>query len=392
MIAIPDRLRALGAFVLFASSMLAQPAAPADTQGTPPAARGGRGGRGGGNALVSPEVHPDRRVTFRLAAPNAQNVTVTGQWDYKNHELTKDANGVWSITLGPIEPSYWIYNFTMDGVAIADPVNPQVKLRMRTSASLLSVPASPTAPWDPRMDVPHGAVDINWHNSKVTGDTRSYHVYTPPGYDPSGTTRYPVLYLLHGNNGTPSDWTAAGRANFMADNLIAEKKLVPMIIVMPWGHAVPFNGPQGENDATFDRYLTGEVIPAVDQKYRTATGPANRAILGLSMGGRHALKTGLAHLDLFAHVGGYSAAGIPDFDTRFKDLLADPAGTNGKLKLLWVGCGRADSLFSANERIVASLNTAKIKHTFFASDGAHDYFFWRQCFIETAPMLFRPSS
>lgn len=364
--------------VLFASGSLAQPAAQ------PAAAAPNRA-----TAVVSPEVGADRRVTFRLHAPEARKVGVTGQWDYKTHDMTKDADGVWSVTLGPIEPSYWIYNFIMDGVAIADPVNPQVKLRMRTSASLVSVPANPPALWDPRPGVTHGAIDINWHNSQVTGDTRNYHVYTPPGYDPNGTTRYPVLYLLHGNNGTSADWTAAGRANFMADNLIAAKRMVPMIIVMPLGHAVPFGGPQAENDATFDRYLTQEVIPAVDKKYRVAAGRENRAILGLSMGGRHAIKTGLGHLDLFASVGAFSAPNIQDFDTRFKDLLADANGTNAKLKLLWIGCGRRDSAFAASERLTATLNTNKVKHTFFANEGFHDYFFWRQCIEETFPLLFR---
>ena len=138
--------------------------------------------------------------------------------------MTTDAQGVWSVTLGPIEPSLWIYNFTMDGIDLADPVNPQVKLRMRTSRSLLDVRGEKPNSWEIRDDIPHGAVGINWHNSQVTDDTRSYYVYTPPGYDPAGAIRYPVLYLLHGNGVRLSDWTAAGRANFMADSLIAAQK------------------------------------------------------------------------------------------------------------------------------------------------------------------------
>ncbi|MEO7413832.1 MAG: alpha/beta hydrolase-fold protein, partial [Opitutaceae bacterium] len=243
--------------------------------------------------VVSPEVASDRRVTFRLLAPNANKVSVLGQWDNIPHNLAKDASGVWSVTLGPIEPSYWIYNFTMDGVDIADPVNPIVKLRMRTSASMVNIPGDPATTWDVRTDVPHGSIDINWHNSKVTNDARYFYVYTPPGYDPNSPAKYPVFYLLHGNNGTPSDWTAAGRANFMADNLIAAKKMVPMIIVMPWGHSVPLGGPQGQNNDTFDRYLTQEVIPLVESKYRVAPDRANRAIMGLSMGGGQAIRVGL---------------------------------------------------------------------------------------------------
>ena len=228
-----------------------------------------------------------------------------------------------------------------------------------------------------------------WHNSKATGDARYYYVYTPPGYDPAGSTRYPVFYLLHGNNGTPSDWTAAGRANFMADNLIAAKRMLPMIIVMPWGHAVPFGGPQGQNNETFDRYLTLEVIPAVEARFRVAADREHRAIMGLSMGGGQAIRIGLGHLDLFASVGGYSAAPIGDFDTRFKPLLDDSPGTNAKLKLLWIGCGRQDSLFAGSERMDATLTAKQIRHTFFAMEGVHNYVVWRRCFEETAPLLFR---
>lgn len=340
-------------------------------------------------ALVSPEVAADRRVTFRMLAPKAATVSVAGQWDNNQvHPMTKNADGVWSVTLGPIEPSYWIYKFTVDGVDITDPINPDVKLRMRTSASLVSVPANPPASWDLRTDIPHGAVEANWHNSKVTGDVRSFVVYTPPDYATNPTARYPVFYLLHGNNGTAADWTAAGRANFMADAFIAAKKMRPMIIVMPLGHAEPFGAPGGQNTAKFERYLIEEVIPAVDAKYRVAPGRDNRAIMGLSMGGGQALRVGLAHLDLFSAVGGYSAAAVPDFEERFKPLLTDAAGTNAKLKVLWIGCGRQDGLFAANERIAGILKAHQIRHTFFALDANHDYFFWRRCFEETAPLLF----
>ena len=378
----PGRSLGLAMLLLFASSGQSQSATPPVSQTAPPARPG--------SAVVSPEVAADRRVTFRMFAPSAGKVSVSGQWDNSApHEMAKNAEGVWSVTIGPIEPGFWIYNFTMDGVDLVDPVNPLVKLRMRTSASLVSVPAESPALWEARTDVPHGSLEINWHNSKVTGDARHYYVYTPPDYAPNGATRYPVLYLLHGSNGLPGDWSAAGRANFIADNLIAAKRMLPMIIVMPWGHTVPFTGPQTENDAIFDRYLTEEVIPAVDRKYRVATGPQNRAILGLSMGGRQALKTGLGHLELFASVGGFSAATIPDFDTRFQTLLADAAGTNAKLKLLWLACGRQDSLFAASEQLDATLTKQKIRHTFVPMEGFHNYVVWRRCFEETATLLFR---
>lgn len=367
----------------FAAPAFAQTPAPA----TPPAAAAAAAPRA---PFVSPEVAADRRVTFRLGAPNATNVAVVGQWDNNQvHPMTKDAAGVWSITLGPIEPSFWIYNFRVDGIDIADPFNPLVKLRMRTSASLVSVPATPAAIWDVRSDIPHGSVETHWHNSAVAGEVKSFLVYTPPDYATNPTARYPVFYLLHGNNGTPADWTHAGRAHFMADALIAAKKIRPMIIVMPHGHAVPFGGPNTQNNAIFERHLLEEVIPAVEARYRVAAGRDNRAIMGLSMGGGQALRIGLAHLDQFAAVGGYSAATVPDFEERFKALLADPAGTNAKLKVLWIGCGKQDSLFAANERVAGILAKNQIRHTWVARDGFHDYFFWRRCFEETTMLLFR---
>lgn len=389
----PVRLFAFALGLTSSLATFAQPPAPSAAPATAPqAARGPAANLG---ALVSPEVAPDRRVTFRMLAPKATEVSVSGQWDNNvRHPMAKDERGVWSVTLGPLDPSFWIYNFTVDGIDIADPINPQVKLRTRTSGSLVAVPAEKPGLWEARPDVPHGALDIVWHNSKVAGDTRHFYVYTPPDYDPAGATRYPVLYLLHGATCLPSDWTAAGRANFMADNLIAAQRMLPMIIVMPSGYALPGSnmmpvaGP-GDNNAAFDRYLTEEVIPAVEKKYRTAPGAANRAIMGLSMGGGQAIRVGLSHLELFKSVGGFSPATIADFDTRFAAQLADAAGTNGKLKLLWLGCGRQDGLFGASERMDASLTKAGIRHTFLPMEGVHNYIVWRRCFEETATQLFR---
>ncbi len=342
--------------------------------------------------VVSPEIAADRRVTFRLFAPKATEVSVTGQWDDNApHPMAKDADGVWSVTVGPIEPDYWIYNFVVDGISIADPVNPQVKLRMRTSASLLDLPATPPAPWDIRADVPHGAVDIIWHNSKVTGDTRAYYVYTPPGYDASAAARYPVLYLIHGANGTAADWTAVGRANFMADNLLADGRMIPMIIVMPAGHTLPITGKaQPENGPRFERYLLEEVIPAVEKKYRVLADRDHRAIMGLSMGGAHALGCGLGHPEAFAWVGAFSSGPVADFATRFQPLFADAKATNARYRLLWIGCGRQDPAFARSAEYEAILTKSGITHTFFAMDGVHNYVVWRRCFLETAPLLFRP--
>ena len=183
---------------------------------------------------VSPEVHSDGRVTFRIRAPKASKVEVGGDWKPGHLEaMTKDADGVWSATLGPFEPSIYIYSFTLDGLAIADPVNPRVKLRARTSASLVEVPAKTPDFWQPH-DVPHGAVTINWQNSpSPQRNSLGVGVY-PAGLRKRVQRRYPVLYLFHGSNDTAAGWTMVGYANFVLDNLLAEKKAVPMIVVMPF--------------------------------------------------------------------------------------------------------------------------------------------------------------
>jgi enterochelin esterase-like enzyme len=340
--------------------------------------------------LVSPDVQPDRRATFRVRAPKASAVALLGDWmtPGTRQEMTRDDLGVWSTTAGPLEPGLAIYAFSIDGVTVSDPVNPLVKRRARTSASLVDVPGDPPRLWEAR-DVPHGAVDAIWHTSKITGDTRAYHVYTPPGYDPARRTRYPVLYLLHGNNDTAAGWTDVGRANFILDNLVAEKRAVPMIIVMPWGHAVPFTGPQSNNTATVERYLVEEVVPQVEKKYRVAKGRENRAIVDLSMGGGHALQIGLGHLDLFSAVGAFSSAIPQNFETRFHSLLDDPKGTNKKLKLLWIGCGRQDSAFERNEKLSELLTAHRISNTFHPTEGLHNYAVWRRYLSEVAPLLFR---
>jgi len=340
--------------------------------------------------LVSPELHSDHTATFRLRAPKATDVALGGDWMAQDATLkmTLDDQGIWSITAGPLDPGISIYWFSVDGVVMADPINPRLKLRARTSASLVDVPGNPPELWQAR-DVPHGTVEVNWEKSQVIGDTRAFYVYTPPGYDQKRSARYPVLYLLHGNNDTAAGWTDVGKANFILDNFLAEKKAVPMIIVMPWGHAVPYDGPQSNNTATVERYLIEDVIPQVEKKYRVASGRKNRVIVGLSMGGGHALQIGLSHLDLFSAVGAFSFAIPGNFETRFKILLDDPKGTNTKLNLLWLGCGRQDPAFERNRNLSELLASHQIQNTFYPTEGRHNYAVWRRCLTEVVPLLFR---
>ncbi len=348
--------------------------------------------------VVSPEVHPDRTVTFRLRAPKASSVTFTADWlgegGAVQHPMTKDAEGIWSITEGPLAPTIYIYSFTVDGVSMADPVNPKIKLRSLGSGSMVEVPSSASTLWEAR-DVPHGNVEINWEKAKaLDGETRWIWIYTPPGYAADPNRRYPVLYLLHGSNDTAAGWTTAGNANFILDNLIAEKKVVPMIVVMPWGHAVPFTAPreqQAKNTAKFEEYLTGDVIPLVESKYRTKPGTANRAIAGLSMGADQAINIGADHLELFSAIAAFSAIGPRDFETHFPAVVNDAKGTNAKLKTFWIGCGTEDqSHLTGTQKFAAMLDTHGIRHTLrITPGGAHNYALWRQYLAEVLPLLFQ---
>ncbi len=358
------------------------------------------GGRGAAaqppDSLLSPEVHPDRTVTFRLRAPKASEVSVTGEWmlDYPANKtpLTRDGEGVWNVTVGPLKPNIYLYSFNVDGMTIADPINPVIKLRARTSASLVLVPGG--QPWE-FTDVPHGVVNIVWHKSAVLdGAMRQVFVYTPPGYGKSGSTRYPILYLLHGSQDVAAGWTLTGSANLILDNLIAGKKSVPMIVVMTNGHAVPYGTPStapGRNNELFEQYLLKEVMPLVEANYRVAPGRANRAIAGLSMGGGQATQIGLGHLDLFAWVGVFSSGQAQNFETRYKALLDDPKTTNERLRLLFIGVGMTDPGYERVKQFAAVLSAHKIQHIYWETEGAHVWPVWRRCLVETASRLFQKS-
>lgn len=341
-------------------------------------------------SILSPEVLPDRRVVFRLDAPKAEEAAVSADWMKSGsvERMSRDAAGIWTITLGPLEPGIYIYEFKVDGMSIADPVNPRVKLRARTSASLLEVPGAPAEIWEAR-DVPHGKVEVNFHRAAtLDGAMREVWVYTPPGYE-RGSRRYPVLYLLHGNNDTPAGWTMVGRAHFTLDNLLAEKRARPMIVVMPFGHALPFAGPRQGNTEAFERYLLQEVAPLIEGKYRVARGQENRAIAGFSMGGEHALHIGLRHLDKFSAIGAMSPAVRRDFEERYSTPLSNAETTNRKLNLLWIACGKDDFLFQASSELAALLTRHGIEHTYLPTDGAHTYNVWRGYFAQFAPLLFK---
>jgi enterochelin esterase family protein len=248
--------------------------------------------------------------------------------------------------------------------------------------------------------VAHGTVHINWYASKSVGAPRSMYVYTPPGYEHS-KAKYPVLYLLHGSGDTESGWVTVGRANLILDNLIAAGKAKPMIIVMPYGRtsaevtlfppappAAPGAAPPDRN--AFANDILQDVIPYVEKAYRVSAKADDRAIAGLSMGGGQTLQIGPSHLDLFHSIGAFSAATSSQApEEQYKDLFADPAATNKKVKLFYIACGKADRLFAGAQTLHDAFTKHEIKHVFVASEEGHVWRNWRDYLADMATQLFR---
>ena len=341
--------------------------------------------------LVSPQVAADGQVTFRLRAPRAREVLLEGLGKTKI-PLLQDAQGVWTARVGPLEPGLHEYNFSVDGLAMLDPLNPQLQPQYEPTTSIVEIPGTP-ARLTEFQDVPHGTMHVHHYRAKsLGGRPRRVHVYTPPGYDGKTAGRLPVLYLLHGSGDNDATWSVYGRANFILDNLLAQTKAQPMLVVMPDGHALPRGStppgaPQPDNTAAFAQELLDEVIPLVEQSYRVRKDSQARAIAGLSMGGRQALTIGLGHPDRFAWVGAMSASVPPD--SALATALADPQAINRRLRWLWIACGNADTGFQRNQTLVATLADKGIKHIWKPSDGGHTWPLWRGYLTEIAPQLFR---
>ena len=343
-------------------------------------------------ALHSPEVHSDRTVTFRLATPKATEVRLTGDLVKEPQALVKDGAGVWSVTIGPLRPDLYSYRFSVDGISVVDPGN------QARPATMFSGPGDAPGAYDLRP-VPHGELHERLYPSKSLDTTRRVFVYTPPDYVKS-TARYPVLYLLHGAGSDESSWSESGRVNLILDNLIADGKLRPLVVVMPYGYAYPPSSALAAGSdamkrqrAGFNRDLMEDLIPLVQTSYRVYTDRDHRAIAGLSLGGAQALGAGLSHPELFSRVAGFSpalgAVTSPEAGgLDFKQLLADSTKVNNQYKLLWVGCGTDDTLFKSVQAFSGMLDASGIKHTFRETDGAHTWLNWRRYLAEVAPQLF----
>jgi enterochelin esterase family protein len=341
--------------------------------------------------FLSPEVKEGRNVTFRLRAPNAKEVTVRGQWAKEPLALTRGAEGEWSGEAAAVPAGVWEYSFVVDGLAMIDPSNAALKPMRNPRASILHLPDSPAAVWD-FQDVAHGAVHGHSYLSKALGRPRELVVYTPAGYETGKIASYPLLVLQHGSGDNEQTWVAHGKAHWILDNLIAAGKARPMIVLMINGHPL-LPGPNAENRGAameaFRRELLDDALPLVEARYRVAKTPAERAITGLSMGGAQSLTVGLGNLDRFSWVGSFSG-GIAD-DAILQPLLADAAGTNAKLKLLWIGVGKDDFLRVRNEELITKLKEGGIHYDWHLTEGAHSWPVWRGYLAEFLPLLFQPA-
>src|SRR5690349_17902403 len=378
-------------------------------------------------AVVSPEVTSERRVTFRILAPNAQKVELRSPGDIPGIggrggtplQFTKNAEGVWEATTNAIPAGAYRYVFVVDGVTVADSRNPVSSQTNTTVYSLAVVPGSDV--FDTK-NVPHGAVASVYYNSTSLGGIRRMHVYTPPGYE-AGSTKYPVFYLLHGAGDVDDSWSSVGRAGFILDNLIASGKAKPMIVVMPAGHvngagkalgspapapAAPAATPTGQPDP-FAQDFVNDLMPYVEKHYRVLTDRQSRAIAGLSMGGSQTLNIAIPHLDKFAYVGVFSsgilggggrgrgaapAPGTPQppfgeaWEKQNLGALDNAAAKKG-LRLLWFSTGKDDGLVTTTRSTVDLLKKHQFNPVFVESEGAYTWLNWRDYLSVFAPQLFQ---
>jgi enterochelin esterase-like enzyme len=358
-----------------------------------------------GDTLASPQIHDDHRLTFRLYAPKASEVAVRGDFG-PEAKMTKDDQGVWSVTVGPVTPDFYSYSYYVDGVKTADPRNAVIKPGLVGVDSMVFVRGK-EADFEDNKEVPHGEVRQVWYRSSTLNAQRRMHVYTPPGYD-GDSERYPVFYLLHGGGDEDSGWSTIGRAGFILDNLIAQKKAKPMIVVMPNGSLPrPANMPRpaagaprdaefmrrmAELQGRFVKELLQDIVPQVEKRFRVRSGAENRALAGLSMGGGQTLSVVTSHPDQFGYVGVWSGAisGKPEeFEKRNATFFESADKVNKTVKLFSISCGDQDRLVEGSKNLAELLKKHGIKNELHISDGGHTWINWRHYLNDFAPQLFQ---
>ena len=319
-----------------------------------------------------PKLFPDGRAMFRITAPQAKSVAVELMGTtIAPFAMTAGEKGVWTVTTPPIAPGFHYYAIVIDGVRTNDPGS-ETYFGWARQTSGIDVP-DPKATFYEERDVAHGEVRVLWYKSKVTGETRRIFVYVPPDYDQDLKRRYPVLYLQHGSGESERGWTLQGRANFIADNLLAAKKAQPFLIVMENGYGV------GRSNEAFERIVVEDLVPFIDGKFRTEANARGRAMAGLSMGGGQALTIAANHPEVFGSVASLSGASRSFDVEKFKRPM----------RLFWIGCGTEDRLFEGSKKIHEQLTAAKIPHEWWEGEGTHEWQTWRKHFYDLAQKLFR---
>ncbi len=359
-----------------------------------------------GPRVVSPEIQSDNSVTFRLMAPDAAKVTISGNWMEgwgTQVELGKGDSGIWSVTTEVLAPEFYTYSFFVDGVKTLDLVNPQVIRDGTRFENYIIVPGTASDVYTVK-DVPHGILSKVWYPSPTLDKTRRMYVYTPPGYAESNE-KFPVFYLLHGAGGDEDAWTTLGRTPYILDNLIAEGKAKPMIVVMTngnaWSSAAPGEEPKLENQPDysqmarggFEKSLVNDVIPFIEKNYRVLTDKNNRAIAGLSMGGMHTQNITNSNPGMFGYVGVMSM-GIMN-NPRWGNYNEEEHKNQIKalqesgLKLYWIGCGEEDFLIEGVNNLRKFYDDLGFKYEYMETSGGHTWTNWRIYLAELAPKLFK---
>jgi enterochelin esterase-like enzyme len=359
-----------------------------------------------GPRVVSPEIHPDNSVTFRVLAPDATKITLSGNWMAgwgTQVELTKGDSGIWSVKTEVLAPEFYTYTFNVNGVKTLDNLNPLVVRDGTRYENVIIVPGAASDVYTVK-DVPHGMISKVWYPSPTLEKSRRMYIYTPPGYAGS-TEKYPVLYLLHGAGGDEDAWTTLGRTPYILDNLIAAGKAKPMIVVMTngnaWSSAASSEEPKALTtpDYTqmprggFEKSLVADVIPYVEKNYRVLTDKNNRAIAGLSMGGMHTQNISNANPGMFGYIGVMSMGLMNDSrwatynEEEHKKQLK--ALQDSGVKLYWIACGKEDFLIESVNNLRKLYDGMGFKYEYVETTGGHTWTNWRIYLADLSPKLFK---
>jgi len=340
-----------------------------------------------------PQILPDHRVVFSVKAPDAQRMQVDLG---RKYDMVKDTSGTWTVTTDSIGEGFHYYSLFIDGVAVADPSS-ETYYGMGRMASGIEIPFAGGAYYAMR-NVPHGDIRIKKYYSKATNSWRRFYIYTPPGYDSNTTAKYPVLYILHGGGEDERGWATQGKADLILDNLIAEQKARPMLVVMPDAN-IGMGGfsPNGIESSLklFEKEMNEAIIPFVEKNYRTLNDADSRALAGLSLGGLHTIYTGISNTDMFSYLGVFSSGFIIPMMNKFADaqyaFIRDNADKiNKNLKVFWLSEGGKEDIAYKNGQIMhGKLDELKIKHIYYEYPGGHTWPVWRNDLYKFAQLLFK---